>query len=93
MKSAITNDMTHCYLCGSSNWIEIHHIFNASNRKWSTKYGLVVPLCHYCHNEPPNGVHHNAERMNELRQVGQKAWEEHYGTREEFRKIFGKSWL
>lgn len=91
-KSIITHDLKHCYLCGSSNWIEIHHIFGGSNRKHSTKYGLVVPLCHYCHNEPPNGVHFNKERMTYLRKIGQKAFEVNY-PEENFLKIFHRNYL
>ena len=92
MKSILTQEMNKCYLCGSKSWIEFHHIFGGANRDKSTKYGLVVPLCHYCHNEPPNGVHHNAERMKQLRQIGQKKFEEIYPELN-FRSIFGKNYL
>lgn len=91
MRSIVSNEKQ-CYLCGSVRWLEVHHIFNAANRKNSTKYGLVVYLCHYCHNEPPNGVHHNIERMLYLKRIGQKAFEEHYSN-EEFIKIFGRNYL
>ena len=63
-----------CFLCGRSDWIEAHHIFNGTaNRKKSEKLGLKVDLCHDCHNEPPNGVHFNAENNNRLKAIGQKA--------------------
>ena len=81
-----------CYMCGSTNWLELHHVFNASNRNKSTKYGLVVYLCHWCHNEPPNGVHHNAERMRWLKAEGQKAFIKHYPNLD-FLKIFGRNYL
>lgn len=58
-------------MCGSSRWIERHHIFNGAYRKKSEKYGLVIDLCHYCHNEPPNGVHYNADNMKKLKRYGQ----------------------
>lgn len=92
MKSIITNDKEHCFLCGSKRWIEIHHIFGGSNRKHSTKYGLVVPLCHDCHNEPPNGVHFNKERMDYLRKLGQEAFIREYPNLD-FLKIFHKNYL
>lgn len=83
-----------CFLCGSYNWIEAHHIFGGPNRKKSDKLGLVVDLCHYCHNEPPNGVHHNRQAMLELRQYGQrKAMEEQGWTTEEFIRQFGRNYL
>ena len=78
-----------CFLCGRADWLEKHHIFGASNRKNSEKYGLTVYLCHWCHNEPPDGVHFNAENMLALRKWAQKQAMEHYGWDEaEFIKIY-----
>ena len=90
--SIITNDFESCFLCGSHNWIEVHHIFGGANRTKSTKYGLVVPLCHYCHNEPPNGVHFNKERRTYLNKLGQEAFEKHNPDLD-FLRIFGKNYL
>ena len=92
MKSIMTDDETSCFICGSTNWIEIHHVFNSSNRKNSTKYGLVVPLCKYCHNVAPNGVHQNAENDLKLKQMGQRAFQRVYPDKD-FLKIFGKNYL
>lgn len=95
MKSIIQDlEDKKCFICGSYNWIELHHIFGGANRKKSEKYGLVVYLCHDCHNEAPNGVHHNAERMRILRSYAQKKAMKHYGwTTQEFIKLFGKNYL
>ena len=83
-----------CFLCGRADWLEKHHIFGASNRKNSEKYGLTVYLCHWCHNEPPDGVHFNAENMLALRKWAQKQAMENYGWDEaEFIRIFGRSYL
>lgn len=92
MKSILTNDMTKCYLCGSRNWIEIHHIMSGPFRDKSTKYGLVVPLCHWCHNEPPNGVHFNRERMDALRKIAQKRFMELHPDID-WIKTFGRNYL
>lgn len=84
----------HCDLCGKWASLERHHIFGGANRPLSEKYGLVVNLCHECHNEPPEGVHFNAKRMLALRRWAQKQAMEHYGWDEaEFIKIFGRSYL
>lgn len=91
MKSIISEDKC-CYICGSTHWLEKHHIFGAANRKKSEKYGLTVYLCHNCHNEPPNGVHHNAEKNNWLKQQGQKAFMEKY-PHKDFMAEFGKNYL
>lgn len=94
MKSIITNNLDRCYLCGSYRWIELHHVWGGAKRKLSTQYGLVVPLCHYCHNEPPNGVHQNKENRLYLQAKVQKKAMKHYGwTVEQFREIFGKNYL
>lgn len=83
-----------CVLCGSNKWIERHHIFGGALRKKSEKYGLVVDLCHNCHNEPPDGVHHNKGAMLKLHKYGQiKAMQEQGWTIERFRKEFRKNYL
>lgn len=63
-----------------------------ANRINSEKYGLCVPLCHYCHNEPPNGVHFNRERMDKLKAEGQRKFES-IASHEEFMRIFGENYL
>ena len=84
----------YCVLCGSSRRIEKHHIFGGALRKKSEKYGLTVDLCHYCHNEPPNGVHFNKDKMLELKQYGQrKVMAEQGWTTEQFIKEFRKNYL
>lgn len=84
----------HCFLCGRYGPVERHHIFGGANRKKSEKYGLTVNLCHWCHNEPPEGVHHNAAAMQRLHEYGQrKAMKEQGWTAEEFRREFYKNYL
>lgn len=91
--SVFTDDMDHCYFTGTAP-VERHHIFGGSNKKNSEKYGFTVPLRPDLH---PNGVYADRSKAKEidlhLKQMAQKYFEEHYGTREEFRKIFGKSIL
>ena len=92
MKSVIQQDYDRCYECGSVYGLEEHHCFGASNRKWSEKYGLKVRLCHYCHNEPPMGVHHNKAQMDKYHRIAQEAFERTH-SREEFMRIFGRNYL
>ena len=100
MKS-IMQTKKECYVCRKlvgekiplpDVWLEMHHIFGASNRKLSEKYGLKVGLCHRHHNEPPDGVHFNAELMQQLHEEGQKAFEKAYPELR-FRSHFGKNYL
>lgn len=81
-----------CYFCKSQVWLENHHIFGGANRPKSEKYGLTVWLCHYCHNEPPRGVHHNRQNMDYLRRIGQQAFNEHYPNKD-FIFEFGRNFL
>lgn len=90
-KSIIQNEK-YCYFCGAVRMLENHHIFGGANRKKSDKYGLTVWLCHYCHNEPPRGVHHNRANMDKLRRIGQKAFMEHY-PQKDFIFEFGRNFL
>ena len=87
-----------CWLCGrngSQDQLDKHHIFGGSNRKLSEKYGLTVHLCHNrCHIFGKDAVHNSAETMQELHEYGQKkAMEENGWTVEDFRAVFGKSYI
>jgi len=87
----LVTDEKHCVLCGSP-FVEVHHCFEGTGRrKISDKYDLTVYLCR---------LHHNAVHAKpnqgwdlELKQMAQKYFEEHYGTREDFIKAFIKSYL
>lgn len=86
--------MRSCYICGSTNWIERHHVFNGPFRKKSEKYDAVVDLCHYCHNEPPNGVHFDQELDNELKSHFQELIMEREGwDTQRFIFEFGRNYI
>lgn len=92
LRSVFTDDMDHCYFTGTAP-VERHHIWGGANRKNSEKYGFVIPLRPDLH---PNGAQagkNAAEIDMKLKQMAQEYFEEHYGTRDEFRGIFGKSVL
>lgn len=94
MAKSIISEEKRCYICRSVQWLECHHIFGAAERDASEQYGLKVYLCHYCHNEPPNGVHHNKENRRKLQAIAQEKAMEHYGwSIEDFRRIFHKNYL
>jgi len=82
-----------CELCGREGQTNIHHVyFGTANRKLSDKWGMVAMLCPDCHQNGPRAVHHCRETDLILKRRYQAKFEEEH-TREEFRKIFGKSWL
>lgn len=78
----------YCHICGRPA-DHIHHLIGGTaNRRLSDKYGLTVPLCVRCHQ-----MAHDDPKWNlALKRYGQKLWESKYGSRDEFIKIFGKSW-
>ena len=88
-----------CYLCvllqqdyQTHSYLEEHHIYGGPNRDKSEAEGLKVYLCLRHHRTGPEAVHNNAEIMRLLRQQGQIAYEQTH-SREEFRKLMGKSYL
>lgn len=90
--SVFTDDMDHCYFTGTAP-VERHHIFGGVNRKNSEKYGFIVPLRPDLH---PNGVYagQSAKLIDlKLKTMAQEYFEREYGTRDDFRRIFGKSYL
>lgn len=94
MAKSILQTQKECYFCGTVNWLEEHHVYGASNRNKSEKYGLNVWLCHTHHNEPPNGVHHNANTNQWLKATAQrKAMDYYKWDVDTFRSIFGKNYL
>lgn len=93
LTSVFTDDMDHCIFTGSSV-VERHHIFGGASRKYSEKFGYVVPLRPDYH---PNGTQATEYAMTEidlrLKRMAQEHFEEHHGSREEFILYFGRSYL
>lgn len=93
MDSILSNDKSECFICGSHQWIEKHHVFyGRGKRKVSEANGFTVYLCHMCHNEPPNGIHFNIEFDNKLKRVCQRMYERNH-TRQEFVNLINRNYL
>lgn len=82
----------YCFMCGEYGKTERHHVFQGAYRKKSEAHGFVVNLCHWCHQVPPKGVHHNKKNRIALRQICQKEFEKTH-TREDFIAEFGRNYL
>ena len=81
-----------CEVCGNPS-VHLHHVFGGChNRKSSDKYYMMAWLCPYHHNMSDFGAHFDRNLDYELKRRYQAIFEE-YGTREDFMKIFGRSWL
>lgn len=84
----------YCYVCGATQALHRHHIFYGSaNRQLSEADGCWVYLCYMHHNGGNYGVHFNKELDLKLKRLTQEAWEQKLGSREDFIKRYGKSWL
>lgn len=82
-----------CYVCKGIYAIHDHHIFyGTANRKISEKYGMKVWLCAE-HHTGSQGVHFNKDFDMYLKQYAQRYFEKHIGSRDDFRRLFGKSYL
>ena len=93
-RSIVQKDTERCFLCHSTGWLEWHHVFGGALRDKSDRLGLVVRLCHYCHNEPPRGVHQNREIRRRVQAFAQKKAMQEYGwSVEDFIKEFYKNYL
>lgn len=102
MQGIMQDDKEVCYLCGREPYwtgavvdrLEEHHIFGGPRRKASEKYGLKVYLHGIkCHREGEDSAHRSRVTRMALQASAQKRFEEVYGSREEFVKIFGKNYL
>lgn len=92
-KSIIQNEKE-CFICHTTMSLERHHVFGGAYRSKSERDGLTVYLCHFHHNEPPMGVHHNRHLMDWLRAIGQRAWmERNDATVEDFMHAYGRNYL
>jgi len=92
--SVFTEDMDHCIETGSIQ-VHRHHIFYGPYRSKSEKRGFVIPIASCLHEFERGSIHDNPNRGLDLKykQLAQTYYEEHYGTREDFIREFGRSWL
>ena len=92
MKSIIQTEKE-CFICHTTHDLHLHHIYEGTaNRKQSDKTGMTIFLCGYHHNMSDEGVHFNKQLDREIKEYAQRIFEKEH-TREEFRQIFGKSFL
>ena len=84
-------DWSICYLCGRNENLEEHHVFPGKNRKLSDMYGLVIHICgQRCHRCGKESVHMDAVTNRFVQAAGQEAFLRVYGSKKDFRGIFGK---
>lgn len=94
MKKSLIQNGKYCLVCGTEYALHRHHVYGGSaNRKLSEEDGAYCYLCYMHHNGGNYGVHFNKDLDLRLKRDCQRAWEEKNGSREDFIKRYGKSWL
>lgn len=92
MKSVLQKD-DKCFYCRMAAGTEWHHLFpGRPNRAHSEADGLKVLLCWPCHWKVHNDTQVSGQMMTELKQEGQRAYEETH-SREDFVKRYGRNYL
>lgn len=81
----------YCVNCGVTYELDSHHcLHGTANRKIAEKYGLKVWLCHKCHMDLHDW---NTELDRALQIRAQRYYESNIGTRKDFIREFGKSYI
>lgn len=92
MAKSIMQDEKECYITGATENLHKHHIYFASNRKNSEKYGCWCWLRADWHNMSDHGVHFDRAFDLRLKAECQAKFEALY-SHDEFMRIFGKNYL
>lgn len=93
--SVLQDDLSVCFVTGSPN-VAVHHILPGNGRRrLCEKYGFIVALEPRYHNMSSYSVHAvpNAGLDLQLKQMAQRYYESHYGTRGDFIDTFGRGYL
>ncbi|WP_368234173.1 hypothetical protein [Anaerotruncus rubiinfantis] len=91
--NSIMQEEKECYITRSLNNLHKHHIYGGNGRReLSEKYGCWVWLRADWHTMSDHGVHFNKELDQKLKRLCQERFEREH-SREEFIRIFGRSYL
>lgn len=98
MKSILQSDTTKCYFCGTTEGLQKHHVFGASNRAKSEEDGLWIMCCWQDHLTTglPSSIHNNPNNGKDmtLKLRAEYAWLKYYNLSEtDFRLRYGKNYL
>lgn len=94
-KGIVTDYDNICFFCGKPAECEHHLLFGKGIRDLAEEDGIKVPSCHKCHNigSISERIHDNSMAEKLSKKLGQAIYEKEIGTREEFRRRYGKSYL
>lgn len=89
MKESIIQHNEGCYICGRMGILQMHHCLHGTRRKAADEDGLWVWLCPSCH----MALHDRGKYDEQLQIVAQSTWMAYCGTKEDFIKRYGKSYI
>lgn len=76
-----------CFVCGSGRDIEVHHcLHGTANRRLAEEDGLVIYLCHSCHQD----LHDKGTFDRSIQHLAQETYISKLGSREDFRRRYGR---
>ena len=95
------NNDKRCFVCGTTNDLHIHHIFEGTaNRKKSEEDDMKIYLCGYHHNMSNAGIHYNKELELKVKKLAQQVWMKQFvpdlpleDQIEAFIKRYGRNYL
>lgn len=90
---SIIDNHRRCYLTGRTDNLDRHHVFKASRRNASERYGLWVYLNHDVHMMLHDHSKPYEAAENDLKPIAQQAFEDSGLSREEFMREFGANYL
>lgn len=90
--SIFTDDLSICHITGYKGAVP-HHVFNGSNKALSEKFGFILPLRPDWHTVSNYSIHQDRRLEVKYKAICERYFLNHYGTQEEFIKLFGRSWL
>lgn len=93
MSKSIMQDHKECYVTGCSKGLHKHHIYGGANRDTSERMGFWVWLKWNVHMDLHDHRHPFETLQQDLREECQRRFEEMGGTREEFMRLIGRSYL
>ena len=89
MSGSILQSERECYVTGSRQCLDRHHVFHGPRRKAAEKWGCWVWLRHDVHMALHSG---DTELDRRLKRECQERFEEIWGH-EKFMEVFGKSYI
>ena len=89
--SIFTDDMRKCYVTGAKGRVEVHHIFGASDKASSEKYGFMLPLRADWHRTGDYSIHMDRGFSVRMKMECQEYYVNTLGkSQEEWRREFRK---